>query len=871
MSSRPPRRKLMSESKPPSNLAARMGRWSADHWKTATFGWLAFVIVAFGLGGAVGTKSADPNEAGPGESGRMDRILDAGFKRPAAESVLIQSTSLSASDPAFKAAVGDVVVRLSKLQDVQNVRSPLDEGHANQISPNGRAALVEFQIRGDADDAADKLDPVLAAVDDAQQAHPELFIGEFGDASAVDAVQTAFVDDLGKAGLLSLPITLAILLVAFGALVAAGIPLLLALTAVFAAFGLMALPSHILPQAMQAPALVLLIGLAVGVDYTMFYLRREREERAAGKDERAALEAAAATSGRSVLVSGFTVIIAMAGMFLTGDKLFSSLALAAIIVVAVAMFGARTVLPALLSRLGDGVDRGRIRFVSRLRRDDGEGRIWGGIVDRVMRRPVLWGGLAAAFLVVLALPAMQLKLAQQGPDTFPKSLPAVQAYDHMQEAFPGKAMAASVVVKAPDVNAPQMQSAISDLRTHALASGRMHEPISVEVNEAETVADISMPIEGKGADSGSYASLALLRDEIVPPTVGAIPEADAGVTGFTAQWKDQTDDLKSNLAPVIAFVLLFAFVLMLVAFRSIVVAAKAIVLNCLSVAAAYGILVVVFQHGIGKGLLGFESTAGISPVIPLLLFVILFGLSMDYHVFIVSRIRGCEPRGASVDESISTGIRSTAGVVTSAAAVMVCVFAVFATLSILFFKQFGVGLAAAILIDATIVRGVLLPATMKLLGARNWYIPSWLEWLPHFDHGELEIVDEPEPDAAPVEKKRKRRFGAARLTGLMLIAVLVLGLAYVKASSGEDKMTVPAGAKAGQLALHPCHYGTEQGSRAADCGTLVVHENRHDPHTRLIALPVTRIHAQSATPGPPVFRLEGGPGISNMHFSKASR
>jgi RND superfamily putative drug exporter len=724
-----------------------MGRWSADHWKTATFGWLAFVIVAFGLGGAVGTKWADPNEAGPGESGRMDRILDAGFKRPAAESVLIQSASLSTSDPAFNAAIGDVAARLSKLEDVQNVRSPQDEGRSNQISSNGRAALVEFQIRGDADDAADKLDPVLAAVDDAQQAHPALFIGEFGEASAVDAVQTAFADDLEKAGLLSLPITLGILLIAFGALVAAGIPLLLALTAVFATFGLMALPSHILPQAMQAPALVLLIGLAVGVDYTMFYLRREREERAAGRSERAALEAAAATSGRSVLVSGLTVMTAMAGMFLTGDKLFASLATAAILVVAVAMLGSLTVLPALLSRLGDGVDRGRVPFVSRLRRDDGEGRIWGGIVDRVMRRPVLWGGLAAGFLVVLALPALQLKLAQQGPDTFPKSLPAVKAYDHMQEAFPGKAMAASVVVRAPDVNAPQMESAIEQLRKRALASGRMHEPISVDVNGAGTVADISIPIEGKGADSGSYASLARLRNEIVPQTVGAVPEAEAGVTGFTAQWKDQTDDLKSNLPPVIAFVLLLAFALMLVAFRSLVIAAKAILLNILSVAAAYGVLVIVFQHGVGKDLLGFSSKAGVDPAVPLLLFVILFGLSMDYHVFLLSRIREAVQRGASTEEAVAHGIKTTAGVVTSAAIVMVAVFSVFIALSMLFFKQFGVGLAAAVLIDATIVRGVLLPASMKLLGKWNWYVPSWLEWLPRLGFDESE--EPPEAKSAP--------------------------------------------------------------------------------------------------------------------------
>ena len=446
------------------NLAARMGRWSADHWKTATFGWLAFVIVAFGLGGMAGTKTIDPNTAGPGESGRMDRILEAGFKRPADESVLIQSGSLQATDPAFTAAVEDVVARISKLDVVQNVRSPLDEANAGQISENGRAALVEFEIRGEADEAADKIDPVLAQVEDAQRAHPQLFIGEFGYASAVDAVETAFADDLGKAGLLSLPITLIILVIAFGALVAAGVPLLLALTAVFATFGIVSVTSHVVPMAQQAPALVLLIGLAVGVDYSMFYLRREREERAAGRSERAALEVAAATSGRSVLISGLTVMTAMAGMFLTGDPIFASFGVATIMVVAIAMLGSLTVLPALLSKLGDRVDRPRIPFVSRLRRDDGEGRVWGAIVDRVLRRPLLSALLAGGLLVALALPALQLRMVQAGPDTYPQSLPVVQTYDRMQDAFPGTALPANVVVKAQDVNAPTMQAAIRAAR-----------------------------------------------------------------------------------------------------------------------------------------------------------------------------------------------------------------------------------------------------------------------------------------------------------------------------------------------------------------------------------------------------------------------
>jgi RND superfamily putative drug exporter len=624
-----------------------------------------------------------------------------------------------------------------------NVRSPLAPGNGGQIAKSKQAALVEFDIHGESDKAGDKIGPVLDGVAAAQRAHPGFFIGEFGDASAAKATDNLFADDLASAGVFSVPLTLIILVVAFGALVAAGIPLLLALTAVFTTFGLMALPSHLLPIAQEASAVVLLVGLAVGVDYSMFYLRREREERAAGRSQAAALEAAAATSGRSVLISGFTVMVAMAGMFLSGDTSFASFGLATMIVVAVAMLGSLTVLPALLSRLGDRVDRLRVPFVGRLRRDDGESGVWKVIVDGVLRRPLLSAVVSGGLLLALAAPALQLRIAQPGPEAeFPKSLAIVQTYDRMQQEFRGTALPANVVVKAPNVNAPELRAAIDRLERRALASGQMRQPITVDVNDAATVANITIPIAGKGTDPASNTALAQLRDEIVPQTVGAVPNAEAGVTGLTAEWKDQGDQMKSKLPLIVAFVLVFAFGLMLVAFRSIVVAVKAILLNLLSVAAAYGVLVLVFQKGFGQGLLGF-SKAGIEPVVPMLLFVILFGLSMDYHVFILSRIRESFDRGASMDEAISHGIRSTAGVVTSAAIVMVAVFSIFATLSMLMFKQFGVGLAAAILIDATLVRGVLLPATMKLLGELNWYLPSWLEWLPRLEPGE------PAPETKP--------------------------------------------------------------------------------------------------------------------------
>ena len=717
------------------NLAARMGRWSARHRKIAIFGWFAFVIVAFALGIVAGTKQIDENTAGVGESGRADRILDAGFEQPAAESVLIESETLTTTDPAFTAAIEDVVARVSALDAVKNVRSPLEPGNKGQIAENGRAALVDFQIRGDPDDAKNKIDPVLAAVADAKTAHPDLYVGSFG-VSADEEVEGAFMDDLKQAGILSVPVTLIILLVVFGALVAAGIPLLLALSAIVATFGLIALPSEWVPIDETVYEVILLIGLAVGVDYSMFYLKREREERAAGRSAEAALEAAAATSGRSVLISGLTVIIAMAGMFLAGIQGMSAFAVGTIIVVAVAMLGSLTVLPAVLSKLGDRVERGRVPLVGRFGRYKTGGGLWCWIVSRVLRRPVVSAVLAGGLLVALAVPALQLRPVQAGVETYPQDLPAIQTYNRIQAAFPGSEIPAGVVIKAPDIAAREVQQAIAELERRALATGRMHEPVTVEVNPAGTIATVAIPVDGNGTNEASEAALAALRDDVVPATVGALPDTEVGVTGMTAQSKDFTDKLKSVAPLVFGFVLFLAFALMLVAFRSLVIAAKAIVLNLLSIAAAYGVMVLVFQHGWGKGILGFESTAGIDSFLPIFMFVILFGLSMDYHVFILSRIREAYDRGLTTERAIAHGISSTAGVVTSAAIVMVCVFSVFATLSMLIFKQFGVGLAAAILIDATIVRAVLLPATMKLLGDWNWYLPKWLNWLPQVEHGE---------------------------------------------------------------------------------------------------------------------------------------
>ena len=630
---------------------------------------------------------------------------------------------------------------------VGDIDSPFARGNGAQISPDRHSALVNFEFKSSAEDAMNISKPVEDAVAAVQKSHPELLIAEFGDGSSAREVEGQFTKDLGKAGLLSLPVTLIILLIAFGALFAAGIPLLLALTSVIATMFLIALPSHLMPVDAQVKEVILLIGLAVGVDYSLFYLKREREERAAGRSESAALEAAAATSGRSVLISGLTVMIAMAGMFFAGDPGFSSFALGTIMVVAIAMLGSLTVLPALLSKLGDRVDKGRVPLLHQLQRDNGEGRVWGWILDRVLARPGLSAVIAGSVLVAIAVPALGMKTVQVTPEALPQNLKAVQTYNRIENTFPGELHTATVVVKAADVNAPDVQAAVAALRKRATASVVQHGSIKTDTNAERTAETITVPLAGNGSDAASEAGVTRLRKDIVPATLGTLDDVEYGVTGGTAIDMDGRSGMKKSAPLVFAFVLIFAFILLLVSFRSLVIAAKAVILNLLSVAAAYGVLVLVFQHGWGKGLIGFEYTGGIISFLPIFMFVILFGLSMDYHVFIVSRIREARDRGLSTEQAVAHGIKTTAGVVTSAAIVMVCVFAVFATGSIILLQQLGIGLAAAILIDATIVRAVLLPASMMLLGDRNWYLPKWLEWLPDLEHGET--VEKPTPSTAP--------------------------------------------------------------------------------------------------------------------------
>ena len=701
-------------------IVERVAGWSARHRKTAVFGWLLLVVAAVVIGQRLGTDNL--NSYDPGQAGQAERVLNRPVvQQPASESVLVQGRSASqtyGNDPEIQQAVREVVAALRALpKSAADIQSPLSRTGL----VGGRSALVTFNIAGNSGNEDQAVVPAMNAVAAVQAHHPGLKVEEAGSASLDRATGDITSKDFRKAEVTSIPVSLVLLLVVFGALIAAGIPLLLAGTAVISAISLLAIPSHWLPIGQTTSSIVLLVGMAVGIDYSLFYLRRVREERAAGHDTEKALRIAAHTSGRAIVVSGLTVMIALAGLFLTGIDVFSGVAVGTIVVVGVAVLGSLTFLPGILSMLGKWTERGRIPFLGRRRTLAHESRFWGALARAVVRRPLAWGGVAVAVLLALAAPVLSLNLEDAGIHSLPANVPVVRSLIDITQAFPGGPEPAEVVLTGSDLGGKQVSQAIMALHGEVAAThGAIREPITTAMFGKDQVLVVSVPLAGSGTDATSEHALTVLRTQALPATLGHVPGISYAVTGLTAGNHDFDAQLAKTLPWVFTFVLGLAFLLLMATFRSAYIPALSIVLNLLSVGAAYGLMVLIFQDGHLAGLLGFTAYGGITPWLPLFMFVLLFGLSMDYHVFILSRIRELWLGGASARVAVTDGIARSGGVVTSAAVIMVAVFSIFATLSMIEFKMFGVAMAVAVLIDATVVRGVLLPAGLALLGDRAW-------------------------------------------------------------------------------------------------------------------------------------------------------
>ncbi|MFC0006882.1 MMPL family transporter [Micromonospora siamensis] len=720
----------------------KVARWSAVRPWRAIGAWIVFVAVCVGVSGVVGTRMVTPVEAAVGEWGRAEQIVAEGnFKDPAQENVLLTSRSGGSIDKAEGTrAAQDVLQRLRALPEVESAEGPVP-------SPDSSAMLVQVAMTGDKLTASERVEPLLGVVEAVQGAYPGLRVEMAGDASTNKAVSDTQIKDFQRAEIFSIPLTLIILVFVFGALIAASIPLVLSLTAVAAAIALSAVTSHVVPSTSALSSIILLIGLAVGVDYSLFYIRREREERRAGREHREAVEIAAATSGHAVVVSGLAVIVSMAALFVVGNSDFSSIATGTILVVAIAVLGSVTVLPALLSKLGKWVDRPRVPFLWRMlerRRESGRS-IWATVLKPSLRFPKATLLISVLALLAMALPMTDMRLKVVQATDMPASVPIIATYQRLTAAFPSTNSEHLVAVEAPAGKSAAVNAALRQLIDRTSGDPLFAaEPISsIRTSQDGRVATVGLGVPFDPRDEQAERSLQKLRDEYLPETVGTVPGARYAVGGQVAVNHDYVDEMVKALPWVVGIVLLLTFIVLLLTFRSVVVALTAIVLNLLSAGAAFGLLTLVFQRTWAEDLLDFRSNGGIVSWLPLMLFVILFGLSMDYHVFVVSRIREAYRRGEAIRDAVRIGIVGSAGVVTSAAIIMVGVFSVFGTLTALEFKQLGVGLAVAILIDAIVIRAIVLPAAMIWLGKANW-------WAPRFLHRADDQQPSPQPAEVPV-------------------------------------------------------------------------------------------------------------------------
>ncbi|WP_078593828.1 MMPL family transporter [Streptomyces sp. NRRL S-920] len=720
------------------SATVRVARWSALHPWRAVIGWFVFVVLCLGGGIAAGMNSATTEDFRVGEAGRAEALAaEGGVQLRPTEQVLIRAASGRQGRPGqtgqpgrldkaqAEAAVRDITARMKALPEVASVAAPVR-------SADGRVLRIQVELNGSEQEDQEHVPPLREQTAQVAKAHPDLVIEETGDASVSKGVDDQRNEDLKFSEAITLPITLITLAVVFGSVVMVGVPLLLAITSIAATMGLAMLASHLLPDTGVGMSMILLIGMAVGVDYTLFYLKRERDERARAGGRltsEALVEAAAATAGRAIVVSGLAVIVSTTALYLARDVIFDSLATGTILVVAVAVASSVTVLPALLVMLGRRTERREAKRLAqgkpvRAYGEKGPGRAWSALLAPARKRPALTLCLSVLVMLGLALPALTMNLKNPARDSFSREIPAMKGYDRLLDDFPEQRVRHLVVVRAEASRAADVRRALTALDRAAQADPLFSRPSgapllrSSEDGRTTTLElNAAHPTYSKKAED----SLAHVRETYLPATVGKLPGVETAVTGEVARGVDYVQHQNEKLPLVLGFLLLMTFGMTVYAFRSVVLGLLGVGLNLLSAASALGLLVLVFQGTWAEDLLSFESLGGISSRVPLFLFVILFGLSMDYQVFVVSRIREAALNGVPTRQAVLDGIASSAKVVTSAAIVMVTVFASFVMLHILEMKQMGFVLAAAVLLDAFVIRVMILPAALLLLGRATWW------------------------------------------------------------------------------------------------------------------------------------------------------
>jgi uncharacterized membrane protein YdfJ with MMPL/SSD domain len=731
-------------------LTVRIALWSATHRWPAMLAWLALSFgllgLSLGLGGIRSDSSTSGGQNSQTESGRAATAMSpAGTASSEELDVVVTSASIRATDPAFRTTVEAIVDRLRSVQaTVDETTGPAlveiadpysAPATAGCVAPDNTSVRIVGRIDGDPAAIATRvaaLEPVITAV---EGAYPGYQIHAYDDTLVANEMNDEINRDMDGSTALSLPLTFLIMLLAFGALVAAGIPLLFAISALCAAFGAFGIFSqNVEPVSPFAAQVIMLIGLAVAVDYSLFMISRFRSQRRAGADRLGAIEIASATSGRAVLFSGIAVMISLAGLFMLPDSLFQSIAIGTIAVVSVSVAGSLVFLPAVLAILGDGIDRGRLPSVGRIGRRVDESSsprpsVWLPIVRTVMRHPIAAIVVAAATLLVLASPTARLNLGEMDTSILPSNLDGVKAVEALQTHWPAGTLLRLEAVVTP-AGTPAAQAAVDRLEASLVAIPGLHGPAQAAPTADGKSEVVSVVMSGGQNDAANWAIVRRVRSELVPQALAGSAGVSVLVGGGAATAMDQTQIYTDGMARVLLFVLAFSFVLLMLVFHSIAIPAKAILLNLLATGAAFGALVLVFKEGWFASLLGVTPTPVIQDWVPIFVFTVLFGLSMDYEVFILSRIKEAIDAGASSHDAVERGITHTAGTVTSAAAVMVVVFAIFLTLPITVAREMGLGLAVAIFVDATLIRCVLLPATMRLLGDWNWWLPPFLRWLP---------------------------------------------------------------------------------------------------------------------------------------------